>query len=134
MIERTGVMKHAARYPRPMLRRIQNAFTVAGLLYLAAMAVLLAPSFFDPQFEIRNQSEQPVSVVATWRDQERVFADIAPASTVAFSVEDEAGMAFHVHYPNGSQVESEPIYFSRGLTVIATITEDDVEVRYDHDI
>ncbi|MDG4867099.1 hypothetical protein P8631_03705 [Guyparkeria sp. 1SP6A2] len=117
-----------------MLRRIYNALTVVALLTLAAVAVLVAPSFFDPEFEIRNASDGPVSVVAEWRGKEKVFAAIAPASTVEFSVEDEAGMAFRVHYPEGGELASEPVYFTRGTTVIATITENDIEVRYDHDI
>ena len=37
-----------------MLRRIHNALTLAVLLSLAAMAVRVAPSFFDPRFEIRD--------------------------------------------------------------------------------
>ena len=118
-----------------MLSRIYNALTIVALLFIAAVMVLVvAPSFFDPQFEIRNRSGETVSVVAAWRDKERVFVDIAPASTVEFSVEDEARMAFRVRYPDGRRVETEPIYFSRGLTGITTITEDGVEVRYDHDI
>ncbi|WP_322522168.1 hypothetical protein SR882_04595 [Guyparkeria halophila] len=117
-----------------MLRCLYNALTIVALLYIALMVVLAVPSFFDPQFEIRNESAEPVSVIAEWRDQEKAFPDIAAASTVEFSVEDEAGMVFRVRYADGRQVESEPIYFSRGLTVIATITEEGVEVRYDHDI
>jgi len=118
-----------------MLRRLYNALTIAALLFIAAAVVLVvAPSFFDPQFEIRNESDEPVSVVAKWRDKEKAFPDIEPASAVAFSVEDEAGMAFRVRYPDGREIASEPVYFTRGTTVIATITEDDIEVRYDHDI
>ncbi len=117
-----------------MLRRLYNILTVVALVFFAGLAVLVAPTFFDPQFEIRNQSEQSVSVVAEWRDDERVFRDIEPASTLEFSVEDEAGMAFRVRYPDGREDESEPIYFSRGITVIATITDAGIQVRYDHEI
>ena len=118
-----------------MLRRIYNALTVVALLFIAATAVLVvAPSFFDPQFVIRNQTEEPVSVVAAWREQERAFPNISPGSTVEFSVEDEAGISFRVRYPDGREVASEPVYFTLGTTVIATIKADDIDVRYDHDL
>ena len=128
MFTRTG------RYPCRMLRRFYNILNAVALVFFAGLAVLVAPSFFDPQFEIRNQSGETVSVVAAWRDNERVFADIAPSSRVEFSVEDEAGMAFRVRYPDGREIASEPVYFTRGTTVIATIAEEGVQVRYDHDI
>ncbi|KTG16138.1 MULTISPECIES: hypothetical protein [unclassified Guyparkeria] len=118
-----------------MFRRIYNALTIVALLFIAAVMVLVvAPSFLDPQFEIRNRTEEPVSAVAAWREQERAFPNIGPDSTIQFSVEDEAGMAFRVRYPDGREAACEPVYFTRGTTVIATITEDDIEVRYDRDI
>ena len=122
-------------YACRMLRRIYNALTVAGLLYLAVMAVLVVgPSFFDPQFDIRNRSGETVSVVAVWRDKKREFVDIAPSGRVEFSVSDEAGMSFRVRYPDGREIASEPVYFTLGTTVIATINADDIDVRYDHDL
>ena len=94
-----------------MLRRLYNLLTIVALLFIAAVAVLVvAPSFFGPQFEIRNQTEEPVFVVAAWREQERVFPDIGPGSTLEFSVEDEAGMAFRVRYPaDGREFVSDPV-------------------------
>jgi len=117
-----------------MLKRLNHILSAIALLFLAGLALLVAPTFFDPQFEIRNASDGPVSVVAEWRDTERAFPAIPPGLTVSFSVKDEAGMAFRVRYPDGREVVTEPIYFSRGLTIITTITEEGAEVRHDHDV
>jgi hypothetical protein len=54
-------------------------------------------------------------------------------SSHRFSVNDEAAMKFKVRYSSGREVETEPLYFTSGIKVIATISSDGVEVRYDHD-
>jgi hypothetical protein len=116
-----------------MFRRIFNILTVAALLFFGVLAILAAPSFFDPAFEIVNESSAPVFVVAEWRNEEKRIGNIAPMSVYAFSVDAEAAMKFRVSYPGGGEVESEPIYFTSGTKVIATITSNAVRVRYDHE-
>lgn len=51
--------------PSAMTHRIARLLTLAALLYLAILLLLAAPSFFDPEFELVNESTQAVSVVAT---------------------------------------------------------------------
>lgn len=95
--------------------------------------ILAIPSFIDAQFEIKNQLNEPVSVVAQWQDEVKEIQNISPMSSFEFSLDAEAAMKFRVRYPGGREVESEPIYFSSGLKVIATITDNGVKVRYDHE-
>ena len=116
-----------------MIRRIFNILTVAALLFFAVLVILADPSFFDPAFEVVNESTEPVFVVAEWRNEEKRIGNIGPMSTYAFSVNAEAAMKFRVSYPGGGEVESEPIYFTSGTKVIATITSNSVRLRYDHE-
>lgn len=116
-----------------MIRRIFNILTVAAVLFFIALLILATPSFFDPEFEIVNNSSEAVSVVATWRSNEKKIGRIQSMSSHRFSVNDEAAMKFKVRYASGKEVETEPLYFTSGIKVIATISSDGVEVRYDHE-
>lgn len=116
-----------------MIRRIFNILTVATVLFFIALLVLVAPSFFDPEFVVVNSSSEAVSVVATWRSNEKQIGRIQSMSSHRFSVDDEAAMTFKVRYTSGKEVESEPLYFTRGIKVIATISSAGIEVRYDHE-
>ena len=116
-----------------MIRRIFNILTVAVAVFFAVLVILAVPSFFDPAFEVVNTTTQPVFVVAEWRNEEKELGNIAPMSSYEFSVNDEAAMKFRARYPRGAETESEPIYFTSGVQVIATITSDAIKVRYDHE-
>ena len=115
-----------------MARRILNILTLAALVFFTILVILAAPSFFDPEFEVVNESTVPVFVVAEWRNEEKIIGSIDPMSTYTFSVNAEAAMKFRVGYPGGEEVESEAIYFTSGTKVIATITSNEVRVGYDH--
>jgi len=116
-----------------MIRRISNILTVAAVFYFIALLILATPSFFDPEFEIVNNASEAVSVVATWRSNEKQIGKIQSMSSYRFSVNDETAMKFKVRYASGREVESEPQYFTSGIKVIATISSDGIEVRYDHE-
>jgi hypothetical protein len=116
-----------------MIRRIFNILTVATALFFIVLLILATPSFFDPEFEIVNNSAEAVSVVAVWRNNEKKIGRIPSMSSHRFSVEDEAAMQFRVRYASGRVVETEPLYFTSGIKVIATISSDGVIVRYDHE-
>lgn len=116
-----------------MIRRFFNFLTAASLVFLVALVILAAPSFFDPEIEIVNRTPEAVSVIATWRNTEKNIGQIEPMSSYQFSVDDEAAMVFKVRYPDGNEIETEPLYFSSGLKVLAEITSDGVSVRYDHE-
>lgn len=104
-----------------------------GAVILIGLAIFAIPAFFDPAFEVVNQTDGPVYVIAEWRTESREIGSIEALSSYEFSVDDEAAMVFRVRFADGSEAESEPIYFSRGFTVIATISGNSVEVAYDHD-
>jgi len=116
-----------------MIRRIFNILTVAAVLFFIVLLILATPSFFDPEFEIVNNSSEAVSVVATWRNNEKKIGEIRSMSSHRFSVNDEAAINFKVRYTSGREVETEPVYFTCGIKVIATISSDGVKVRYDHE-
>ena len=116
-----------------MLRSISNILTALAAMFFVALLVLAVPSFFDPEFEVFNNASEAVSVVATWRNNEKNIGRIEPGSWSRFSVNDEAAMTFTVLYNGGRKVETAPLYFSRGFKVIVTISADGVETRYDHE-
>ena len=98
-----------------------------------ALLILAAPSFLDPEFEVVNRSSGDVSVVATWRGNERRIGPMRPMSSHRFTLDDEAAITFRVRYASGREVETDPLYFTSGIKVIATISDDGIEVRYDHE-
>lgn len=114
-----------------MILRIFNILTVVAVLFFIALIILAVPSFFDPEFEIVNNSSEAVSVIATWRSNEKQIGEIQSMSSHRFSVNDEAAMKFKVRYASGKEVESEPVYFTSGIKIIGTISNDGIDVRYD---
>ena len=111
--------------------RISKVLTVAATLFLAALLILAIPSFSDPEFEFVNNSSEAVSVVAAWRNNEREIGGVQPGTSHQFRVNDEAAMKFKIRYASGREIESEPVYFTSGTKVIATISNNSIEVRYD---
>lgn len=110
--------------------RVTRIIDVVALMGFLVLAIVVIPTFFDPRFEIVNNASVPVSVTATWRDSEKVIGVIAPGGMTTFSVDDEAAMAFTVSYADGRAVTSEPIYFTKGVEVVAVISDKGLDVRY----
>lgn len=108
--------------------RILNAIALVGLVVLAISVI---PSFFNPEFEVINDASAPVLVTAVWRNNEIELSNILPGAAKKFAVNDEAALVFRVSYAQGRVIESEPIYFSSRTKVIATISNEGIEVRYD---
>lgn len=117
--------------PGDLKRRAVKIASIVAVTILVVAAVLVVPSFRDPKFKIVNESAEVISVVASWRDEQKKIEAIGPSSSHEFSVVDEAAMKFTVRYSGGREAESEEIYFTRGVTVIAIISAGGVEVRYD---
>ena len=113
------------------MKRIFRALEITAVLFFILLAVMFLPSVFNPGFVVNNTTSRPVMVTALWREQSRDLGEIEAAASHRFNVSDEAAMTFRVTYPDGRILESNPIYFSNGLTVVATITEDAVKVDYD---
>jgi len=113
---------------RILLARI---LTGAAAIFLIILVMLAIPAFRDPQFEIVNESSEVVTVVMSWANQEKIIGSIPPMSSHLLSVDDEAAMKFTVLYSSGRKAESSELYFTIGTDVIATISNNGVEVRYD---
>jgi len=94
-------------------------------------AMLIAPNFMNPQFEIVNESPHVAFLSAYWRHESREIGAIQPSSSYRFTVNGEAAMKFVGRLPDGPEIESEEIYFTGGTGVVATITESSIEVSYD---
>ena len=114
-----------------MIRRIFNILSIVVVVFFAALVILAVPSFPAPEFEILNNASGPDSVTAGWRDRKRQCDGIEPGAFCRFSVSDEAAMKFTVRYPDESEIETRPLYLTRGIKVLVTVSDDPVELRYD---
>jgi len=112
---------------------ISRFLKVTSVLFLGVLLILAAPSFFSPEFEVKNESPGAVSVTAAWRNSSKEIGEIESMSSMNFTINDEAAIIFMVKYDDGKIVESEELYFTSGSKVIATISSNGVEVRYDSD-
>ncbi len=101
-------------------------------MVFAVGLTVAAPAFLAPSFEVRNASVEVVSVVGRWPDGEQRFEGLAPRSAAAFSVSGEGAIQFQVRFPDGRERMAPPIYFTRGTTVVATVTDDAVTVTHAH--
>ncbi|MDC1286388.1 hypothetical protein N8198_00725 [Gammaproteobacteria bacterium] len=114
-----------------MIKTLSRCLIISGIVFFAGLTILAIPSFFDPEFEIKNASPGIVSVVAIWRGNEKYIGEIQPMSSYIFSISDEAGIKFRVTYADKKTIESKETYFTSGIKIITIITVDAVEVTYD---
>ena len=115
-----------------MIKRFFDALTLAAVVFFVAVVILAAPSFFDPVVEVVNRTGAPVAFVASWRDRSVKVDALQPSASHRLRIDDEAAITFSVVYADGRQAVSEPLYFTAGIEVIATISDDGVEARYAH--
>jgi hypothetical protein len=83
-----------------------------------------------PRFNITNDSAQNVTVTATWSNQSRDLGIIEPGATISLTVRDEASMVFNVRHADGREMASEPAYFTSGVTIDVSISEDSIDVQH----
>lgn len=114
-----------------LFARLSRVLSIVAGLFFIVLLLFAIPTFFDPEFEVHNQSSEPVMVTAQWREQHKDLGELLPGATHHFSLDDEAAITFTVRYASGREIVSEPEYFTAGVTVIATISDERVEVRYD---
>lgn len=108
-----------------------NVLTLAAALFLLALLIIAVPSFLDPEFEVINESSEAVSVVASWHRNDMQVGELRPMASRQFSIDDEATITFKVRYQSGKEVSSEPLYFTSGSRIVATVSDAAIEARYD---
>lgn len=116
-----------------MIKRLSNYLTAAATLFFLIVLCFAIPTFFDPEFEVINNTQEEVVVVALWKDSIKTIGKIQPKGSSQFSLKDEAGITFKVSYNSGKEVISEPVYFTRGIKVMAEISSHGILVYYDRD-
>ena len=116
------------------MKKTSNILAI-GFVVLAIVCIsMFAQVLKDPSFEVVNRSQHVVNVSAYWRNRSKELGLIHPSSSYKFSVSDEAAMKFKARYPDGRDITSEEIYFTGGLGgVVAIITDQNIEVKYDHE-
>lgn len=113
------------------MRKVDSYLTVVSLLVILLLAVIAAPSFFDPVFQCRNSARESASVEVFWRDQRMLVGELRPGESTEFTLDAEAAIVFKVHFAAGRKLESRPLYFSDGTRITAVILDDEIKLEYD---
>jgi len=108
-------------------------FGLLMVIVLSTAVIFVKNSALGPRFRISNDSVQNVVVTTKWRDQTRDLGTIEPGATISLIVKDEAAMVFIVRYADGSELSSEPVYFTFGITTNISILEESIDVKQDVD-
>ena len=114
-----------------LLKKALVAGAILFVLLISWLSYTVAPYVATPAFTVINETDGAVEVTATWRDQSKSFGSIDSRQRVEFEVSAEAAMSFTASFANGTVLSSEPIYFTSGLAITATIQDERIDVTYD---
>ena len=113
---------------------------MSRLIFATVLVIAISTTFVfvkgidrGPGFHISNDSAQAVTVTVTRRDKSRDLGTIEAGSRVSFTARDEASMVFTVRYADGREIKSQPIYFTSGIVVNISISQEGVDVSRDID-
>lgn len=81
-----------------------------------------------PTMIVQNRSESIVQIIAKWDDNVIELPGLSPGAQRTFKVRGESAIEFFVTYPDGTQVKSQPMYFTTATTVSAVVTANSVDV------
>jgi len=108
-------------------------FGVLIVIVLSTSFVFVKNSALGLHFKISNDSPQNVVVTTKSRDQTRDLGTIEPGATMSLTVRDEVAMVFIVRYADGSELSSEPVSLTFGITTHISILEESIDVKRDAD-
>ena len=108
-------------------------FGVLLIVVISTSYVFVRESALGPKFLVTNATSQSVTVIAKWRDQSRRLGAIESGATISLTVRDEASMVFSVHYADGREIDSKPVYFNSGITTNVRISLENIDVTQDVD-
>lgn len=115
------------------MRMSRLIFATLLILVISTTFVFVKGIYRGASFQISNSTSQAVSVTVTRRDKSRDLGTIEAGSRISLMARDEALMVFAVRYADGREIESQPIYFTSGVLVNISITQDGVDVKRDID-
>ncbi len=113
------------------MRKLLNYLTVLSLAFFILLSILAVPSFFVPSFLLKNMTSERVNVTVYWREESKHIGYMKPGESKEFVIDDEAAVVFKAQSADGRRLESEPLYFTRGIRVNVRITENEIKVEYD---
>lgn len=112
-----------------MLRRIAVSIAVS---LLSGTALLGGLTYWaTPTVVVQNHSTATVQVTAHWGSGQKALPAIPPGAQRSFRVAGESAIEFGVMFPDGTQLNSQPMYFTTATTVTAVITGSSVDVSAD---
>lgn len=97
-------------------------------LLLCSALVGMLMYWATPTMVVQNHSGSTVQMIAKWDDNVIELPALSPGAQRAFKVRGESAIEFFVTYPDGTQVKSQPMYFTTATTVSAVVTANSVEV------
>lgn len=108
------------------LRCLVLASIAALLICIALVGMLMY--WATPTMVVQNRSGNPVEVIAKWNDNVIELPGLSLGAQRTFKVRGESAIEFFVTFPDGTQVRSQPMYFTTATTVSAVVTADSVRV------
>jgi hypothetical protein len=115
------------------MRSSRFFFGLLIVIVISTTYIFVGGFKLGPRFDITNDSAQNVTVTASWRSQSRNLGIIESGSTISLTVRDEASMVFYVRYADGREMVSAPVYFTGGVTIDVSISEDNIDVQHKFD-
>jgi len=113
---------------------------ISRLMFATLLVFAISTTFIfinqterGPRFQISNDSTQDVAVTVTRHDKSRDLGIIKAGSLISLTARDESSMVFTVRYADGREIESQPIYFTSGIVVTVSISQDGIDVQRDID-
>jgi hypothetical protein len=116
-----------------LMRSSRFFFGLLIVIVISTTYIFVGGFTLGPRFNIINDSAQNMTVTATWRNQTRDLGTIESGSTISLTVRDEASMVFYVRYADGREMVSAPVYFTSGVTIDVSISEDSIDVQHNFD-
>lgn len=113
-----------------LIQRI--AIVLFALILIIALLLGGVAYWVKPTMIVQNDSELTVHVTAYWADARKVLQPIKPGASQTFKLSGESAVVFVATYPDGTQVKSQPMYFTTATTVTAIFTENAVDVTTGH--
>ena len=111
------------------MRSLKILIGVVIIVLLSTFWVLNVSTADNPVFIVANNSGQPISITVTTPDKVKELGSVASGGKRSFKTRDETTMTFNVRYSDGREIDSSPVYFTKGIRVIATVDKERIELE-----
>ena len=102
-----------------------------SFIIIGALMFMAAPYLATATFKISNKTNETVSLVATWREQEKNIGSLKAGGQMEFKANDEAAMQFIATFNSNKIISNRPIYFTSGTKINVEIHDNELLTKYE---